>query len=131
MSPYHVINGIFISDSDYLFVHSVRGIYRSVIPLTIINENNESPVTQVYLSQNYPNPFNPVTLINYQIPERGLVTIKVFDLLGNEVKTLVNEFKEMGSYNINFKAEDLSSGIYIYKISVNNYIASKKMILVK
>jgi len=83
------------------------------------------------LSQNYPNPFNPVTSINFQIPERGLVTIKVFDLLGNEIQTLLNEVKEMGSYSINFNAEDLSSGIYIYKISVNDYIASKKMILVK
>lgn len=83
------------------------------------------------LIQNYPNPFNPSTRINYQIPERGNVTIKVFDILGNELKTLVNELKEKGEYEITFDAKDFASGIYIYQIKSGNFFSSRKMTLIK
>jgi hypothetical protein len=95
-------------------------------------EDNQSILPSVYrLNQNYPNPFNPSTIINYQIPEQGFVTIKVYDILGKEIKTLVNENKPVGSYNIRFNASDLSSGIYIYQIRVNNFVQSRKMMLMK
>ncbi|MDP4115290.1 MAG: T9SS type A sorting domain-containing protein [Bacteroidota bacterium] len=88
-------------------------------------------ITRYQLSQNYPNPFNPNTTISYQLPQNGIVTIKVYDILGNEVKTLVNENKQAGSYNVNFDASKLSSGVYVYKITVGNFVASRKMMLLK
>ena len=79
----------------------------------------------------YPNPFNPTTTINYQLPKDGVVSIVVFDMLGNEVKTLVNGYRTAGSYNISFNASNLPSGIYFYRIQTNNYFAVKKMMLLK
>ena len=83
------------------------------------------------LDQNYPNPFNPTTTIKYSIPQSGLVKLVVYNILGEEVKTLVNQEQPAGSYNINFNADNLSSGIYFYKINAGNYSAVKKMILLK
>jgi hypothetical protein len=83
------------------------------------------------LDQNYPNPFNPTTNIRFSIPETGLVTLKVYNALGQEIATLLNEEKNAGSYEYNFNASDLTSGIYFYKIMSNNYTATKKMILIK
>jgi hypothetical protein len=83
------------------------------------------------LEQNYPNPFNPSTSIRFSIPESGLVTLKVYNALGQEVASLLNEEKNAGSYEYNFNASDLSSGIYFFKIQSNNYTATKKMILMK
>ena len=87
--------------------------------------------TEYVLTQNFPNPFNPSTKIAYQIPEGGNVSLKVYDMLGKEVTTLIEEFKDEGRYEINFDASKLASGIYIYQLIANNYIATKKMILMK
>jgi hypothetical protein len=84
-----------------------------------------------YSIGNYPNPFNPTTTINYQLPENGFVTIKVYDMLGKEIATLVNESKSAGYYRVNFDASKFTSGIYIYTIKSNNYSYSKKMQLLK
>ena len=83
------------------------------------------------LSQNYPNPFNPVTKINFAIPKSGFVTLKVYDVLGREVSTLVNEIKNAGTYKVDFNASNLSSGMYFYKVSVNGFTDVKKMMLIK
>ena len=83
------------------------------------------------LSQNYPNPFNPVTSINFAISNREFVTLKVYDVLGNEIATLVNEQKPAGEYDIDFNASSLSSGIYYYQLKAGDYIETKKMILIK
>lgn len=83
------------------------------------------------LSQNYPNPFNPSTMINYQLPTSNLVTLKVFDIVGREVVTLVNEQLEAGSYQTSFNAQGLSSGLYFYQLRAGNYSEVKKMILLK
>jgi hypothetical protein len=83
------------------------------------------------LSQNFPNPFNPSTTIRYQIPKPGLVTLKVYDILGREVTTLVNENKIEGSYDFSFNASQYASGVYIYQLRVNDFVASKKMIMLK
>jgi photosystem II stability/assembly factor-like uncharacterized protein len=88
-------------------------------------------VSDFKLYQNYPNPFNPSTVIGYQLPVGGDVTLKVFDLLGREVATLVDENKPAGSYEINFESSSLSSGIYFYRLKAGNKIQSKKMILLK
>jgi|GEM_PF-2603945 len=87
--------------------------------------------TDYQLAQNYPNPFNPTTTINYQLPKAGHVTLKIYDVLGNEVKTLVNEMKEMGRYTATFDASKLASGMYVYQIKANDFMATKKMLLLK
>jgi hypothetical protein len=84
-----------------------------------------------YKLDNYPNPFNPTTVINYQLPYDGFVTLKIYDMLGREVATLVNENKNAGYYKVNFDAGRLTSGVYIYRITSNNFVLSKKMLLMK
>jgi hypothetical protein len=93
-------------------------------------DGNTSPLTYD-LSQNYPNPFNPSTTIKYQIPNAGNVTLKVYDILGREVTTLVDEFKNEGRYEVNFNASKLASGVYIYSIKSNDFTASKKLLFLK
>jgi chitodextrinase len=83
------------------------------------------------LSQNYPNPFNPSTIIKYQILKAGSVTLKIYDVLGKEIKTLVNEEKAAGSYSVNFNASLLANGVYFYQIKSGGFTATKKMILLK
>ncbi len=92
--------------------------------------SSEKP-TEYSLMQNYPNPFNPATTIAYSIPKNGLVTIKVYDILGKEVAELVNEVKEAGSYSVQFNATELPSGIYFYTLSSGDYTETKKLILLK
>lgn len=89
-------------------------------------------VVQGYkLSQNYPNPFNPATKISYSIPEAGMVTLKIFDILGKEVATLVSEFKGPGSHEAVFNGSNFSSGVYFYRIESGKFIDTKKMFLLK
>jgi hypothetical protein len=83
------------------------------------------------LYQNYPNPFNPTTMINYNVGEPGLVQLKVYNVLGIEVATLVNEQQYSGDYLIDFNASNLSSGVYFYSLTVNNFTQTRKMILEK
>lgn len=83
------------------------------------------------LSQNYPNPFNPVTTIDYTIPRQGLVTLKVYDILGREVRTLVKEVKAIGNYTVNFDGSKFTSGMYFYKLYSDDFIDVKKMVLLK
>jgi hypothetical protein len=83
------------------------------------------------LSQNYPNPFNPTTVINYQLPFTSRVVVKVYDMLGREVATLVNEVKSAGYYSVDFNASALSSGIYFYRITAGAFTQSKQMMLIK
>lgn len=95
-------------------------------------EENQLYVPDMYkLEQNYPNPFNPLTTIEYSIPSEGFVELKVFDILGREVKSLVNFNQPAGNYKVHFNASDLPSGVYFYQINVNDYQATKKMILMK
>lgn len=83
------------------------------------------------LSQNYPNPFNPVTKINFDIPQSGLVTLKVYDLLGKEVAIVLNEMKDAGYYTVNFDASGLSSGVYFYRLSSNDFSNVKRLVVLK
>jgi len=83
------------------------------------------------LSQNYPNPFNPRTTIRFQLPISGQVSLRVYDILGNEVATLVNEEKNAGNYQVDFYSEGLSSGIYFYKLQADGFVETKKLILIK
>jgi hypothetical protein len=93
-------------------------------------ENNNNP-KEYSLGQNYPNPFNPVTKISFDIAKQGFISLKIFDALGREVRTLVNEVKAPGSYAIDFDGTNLPSGIYFYKLQTENYSGTKKMLLIK
>jgi hypothetical protein len=94
-------------------------------------EDEEMSPDNFYLHQNYPNPFNPVTNIKYQIPELSFVMLKVYDVSGKEIATLVNEKKPAGSYTLEFDATRLPSGVYFYKIQAGNYTETKKMVMMK
>lgn len=104
-----------------------------VINWTLVSaEDEKSPIPASYgLAQNYPNPFNPSTVISYRLPGSGDVTLKVYDLLGREVATLVNEEKPSGTYEVTFDASGLSSGVYYYQIKTDGYLETKKMILIR
>jgi hypothetical protein len=90
-----------------------------------------SPVTNYILYQNYPNPFNPTTTIRFELPQDGVVTIEVFDILGQKVKTILNEFKRADRYEVTLNSSGLASGVYIYQLRVNDFITSKKMMIVR
>lgn len=102
--------------------------------LTDIADENELP-KEFSLSQNYPNPFNPSTVISYQLPIAGEVTLKVFDILGNEVVTLVDEYRAAGSHEVEFNSSTIkhypSSGVYFYQLKAGSFVETKKMVLIK
>jgi photosystem II stability/assembly factor-like uncharacterized protein len=105
-------------------------LYTSNGGVTFVESESETP-EEFLLAQNYPNPFNPKTTIHYDVKNSGRVQLKVYDLLGNEVSTLIDQHKEIGTYSVNFDATNLSSGVYIYTITVNEFNQSKKMVLIK
>jgi len=103
----------------------------------VVNVENENVPATFNLSQNYPNPFNPVTSLQYAIGSRQFVTLKVYDLLGREVETLVNEEKPAGEYEVEFNAANLlpkgslTSGIYFYQLKAGSFAETRKMVLIK
>jgi len=96
-----------------------------------IVEIEVSPVIEYQLAQNYPNPFNPSTVISFTIPQESAVKLTVFNTIGEEVALLVNEVRDAGSYDVEFNASNLSSGMYLYRVEAGNFIATKKMMLLK
>jgi predicted GH43/DUF377 family glycosyl hydrolase len=111
------------------------GYATSVLDTSNYTEIEDNLLTQVpteyNLSQNYPNPFNPATKIGFRIPDFEFVSLKIYDILGREVSTLVNEEKPAGSYEVEFNAANLSSGVYFYKIRAGSFVETKKMILLR
>lgn len=103
----------------------------SGIILTDIDDDPVNMPTQYKLNQNYPNPFNPSTKINWQSPVGSHQSIKVFDVLGNEIATLVDEYKPAGKYEVEFIASSLPSGVYFYRLQSGSFLQIKKMILLK
>jgi hypothetical protein len=83
------------------------------------------------LNQNYPNPFNPETRINYSIPEGGFIDLKIYNLLGQEIHTLVSEYKDAGEHTVHFRADELNSGLYIYKLISGDNVITRKMTYIK
>jgi hypothetical protein len=123
-----------VSINNYPHAFLVKTNHEGVV----VNVNvTEDIISGHYLNNNYPNPFNPVTTIKYQIPENEFVTIKVYDVLGKEIETLVNEPKPPGTYEVEFSvgsfgnAHSLTSGVYIYTLKAGDFISSKKMILLR
>jgi hypothetical protein len=106
--------------------------YTGIISIPVLINSVSDIIPGKYeLKQNYPNPFNPVTNLEFTIPDLGFVTLKVYNILGNEVGTLVNEMKNPGSYTVNFNGSNLTSGIYFYTLNVNEYKDTGKMLLIK
>ncbi len=99
-------------------------------PVGVTQNNNEIP-KQFALKQNYPNPFNPSTLINFSIPKAGNVTLEVFDASGRRVATLINDEMNAGNYKFDYNADNLSTGVYFYKLSAEGFTETKKMMLIK
>jgi aminopeptidase N len=129
---------IYIAGRPYLFDHNdLRTNMQFILQnyfgaLTSVEDEISSDIPTTYsLNQNYPNPFNPSTVISYSLPENSNVTIKLFDILGNEVAVLVDEAKSAGRYELSFDAGNLTSGIYFYQIKADNFFDTKKMLLVK
>jgi hypothetical protein len=87
--------------------------------------------TEFSLDQNYPNPFNPTTNIQFSLPEASSVKLVVYNLLGQEVATLLNSVMEAGTHKVNFDAANLNTGLYVYKLEANDFVATKKMMLMK
>jgi hypothetical protein len=96
-----------------------------------VNERNWELLTDFILENNFPNPFNPQTKIKFHLPERSLVKLKVFDLLGKEIKTLVNEEKDTGYHEIVFDGSELPSGVYFYTLQTPKFSQTKKMVLLR
>jgi hypothetical protein len=122
--------------SNYAFINTYGiGVYRrSLSQVTSIDEKLTGSFPESFvLEQNYPNPFNPSTKIRYSIPNVGSglaqTVLKVYDVLGNEIATLVDEYREAGSYEVEFDASNISTGVYFYKLQSGSFVETKKMIL--
>ncbi|OGU76519.1 MAG: hypothetical protein A2V93_02535 [Ignavibacteria bacterium RBG_16_34_14] len=127
-----MIRVINISPIGFLFAGTIGGgIYRSVEPVTSIKDFGKEIPTRFSLQQNYPNPFNPSTKIDFSLPLSAKVKIKVYDILGNEIETLIDEYRQSGYYEVEFDGNELPSGIYFYRLISSKYTETKKMILLR
>ncbi len=118
-----------MSNSKYFVLQNIV-IKGTTTPASAVEGETEIPAN-FKLEQNYPNPFNPTTSISYSIPKTAFVTLKVYNLIGQEVASLVNEIKDPGNYKSTFDASKLSSGIYFYRLEAGNFVSIKKMALMK
>ncbi|MCK9280075.1 MAG: T9SS type A sorting domain-containing protein [Melioribacteraceae bacterium] len=121
-----------VSLSDQSWMRPDAWGYLEVINGPTSVEGTENTLPTVYsLSNNYPNPFNPTTKIKYDLPKESMVTLKVFDILGREVTTLVSQNQKAGYYEVNFNGSQLATGVYVFRIQANDFVQTKKMMLVK
>ena len=123
----------FLEDGYTLFAGTERGVWQRPLAemVTEIHPSSNEQPNEYSLSQNYPNPFNPSTSISYQLPRQNHVTLIIYDLLGREVTTLVQDKKQQGEYTVTWNAENVPSGVYFYKLSAGDFIQTKKMILME
>ncbi len=132
--PANVIRAI-VANGSYLYIGTDNGVwFRSLSdfnPPTYIADDHAEIPTRFKLEQNYPNPFNPSTIISYSISQSGPVTLKVYDLLGREVQTLVQKDLSPGTYKTEFNSGNLASGVYLYRLQSGSYAVTKKMILMR
>jgi len=126
------IQALTLDNNGYVYAGTENGVWRRPLSEVTPVEENQIPIPLSFnLSQNFPNPFNPSTAIQYSIPQRSNVTLKIYDILGNELETLVNEEKTMGTYELTWNAANLPSGVYFYQLKAGEFIQTKKMILIK
>jgi hypothetical protein len=119
-----------VSKGPFYFSSYRTGLYEVDI-ITSVNDEENSLPKSYQLFQNYPNPFNPATRIQFSMSNKEFVSVKVYDVLGKEVATLVNEEKPAGNYEVEFDGSNLSSGVYMFTLIVNGFIQTKKMILLR
>jgi photosystem II stability/assembly factor-like uncharacterized protein len=127
-------NGIYewrLRAVDAAYVGSGIAFGEFSIGVSSTDDPNDNMPYEYSLEQNFPNPFNPVTTINFSIPKEGLVTLKIYNTIGEEIETLVNEIKQAGNYNLNFDASSFPSGIYFYRLQAGDFWETKKMIVMK
>jgi len=133
--PLVTIGDIKIHPTDNFLVAGTygRGMYKINLDnvVGIQSDENEIIADNFILEQNYPNPFNPYTTIKFSLPDSRFTVLKVFDVLGNEISTLVNEDKQSGIHSVDFDATGLSSGTYFYRIEAGSFSETKKMIVLK
>ena len=122
---------LFINDSVGYKTGNTGAIYKTTNGGVTFVSNELNVVSEFKLFQNYPNPFNPVTKINFALPKQGFVTLKIYDITGREIRTLVNEVKQEGYYTVDFNGAHLSSGVYFYRIQSDDFVQTKRMVLVK
>ena len=129
----HEVRQIEFTGQDTGYAITADGVFKTITGGNTIGINliNNIIPDKYSLSQNYPNPFNPNTVVSYQLPVAGFIQLKVYDVLGNEIETLVNEKQNAGSYSVDFNAASLPSGIYFYKLVTEKFSETKKMILIK
>jgi hypothetical protein len=126
------VHALTLDNNGYIYAGTDNGVWRRPLSeVTSVEDNLIEAPSSYILSQNYPNPFNPNTKIKYSVPELSQVQIKVFDVLGNEIETFVNEEKPAGTYELTWYAESLPSGVYFYRIQAGDFIKTKKMLLLK
>ena len=130
-SKYPVLGISYINTQSNGMLSSYKQVDYNTETATDVNDEPGQIVNGFKLLQNFPNPFNPATVIKYSVPREQVVTLKVYNLLGSEVATLVNENKPAGDYEVRFNAEGLSSGLYFYKLEAGTYSETKKMLLVR
>jgi hypothetical protein len=144
-SQYDQVAAITLDESGNVYVTgtSSRGLYdydqitgifttiKYTQSPTFVNEHSQSTPNNFALEQNYPNPFNPSTVISYQLPVNSMVSLKIYDLLGREIATLVNEEQSAGWKEVKWNASAFSSGFYFYKLQTGNFVDVKKMLVVK
>jgi len=138
-SPLSVFNGLNVHGNWVLKVNDqaagdtgrIERYYLNVIYNAVLVVNNKQIPVKFELGQNFPNPFNPVTTIKYSVPKQAFVVIKIYDILGREVKILVNDMRIAGNYEIDFNASHLASGVYFYKIKSGDFTDVKKLVLLK
>jgi hypothetical protein len=128
------IAGLMQGSDGYIYgarlLASPNGKIQRLVYNSIGINNNGTPVS-FELFQNYPNPFNPITSIKYEIPRSGFVSLKIFDVLGNEIASLVNETKQQGSYEVSWDASSQPTGVYFYELQSSTYRERRKMVLIK
>jgi hypothetical protein len=122
------VNGIFTADLQATSIKTFVILLNQTTGIT--NKSTSLPVSYS-LSQNYPNPFNPTTVIIYQLPVTSFVNLKIYDILGREVQTLVDRLQNPGSYSVNFSANYLPSGVYFYRLDAGMFHDTKKLMLLK
>lgn len=121
-------------DGDSIWSPEIKTLLINIVRymLNIVNVDEDISLPETFeLYQNYPNPFNPLTIIQFRIPNSEFVSLKVYDVIGNEVATLVDEYKPAGMHNVQFTMNNLTSGVYFYQLKAGSFTETKKMILIK